>query len=151
MGRRSVTSGVRAKGTNRIEFDFEYEGRRLRPTVKRIPSEGNLKRAAKQLEEIRKRIENGSFVFAEEFPDARRVEVVSGDQRAISCDEVFDEFLGHCESRVAKNDMAFATLEDYRKILKQVVRPKIGKVPFGEVRYSQLVKIVDAYQWSKLE
>src|SRR5665213_231698 len=41
MGRRSLTGGVRAKGDDRIEFTFVYNGQRYRPTLPRIPSEAN--------------------------------------------------------------------------------------------------------------
>ncbi|MGP0084503.1 MAG: Arm DNA-binding domain-containing protein [Steroidobacteraceae bacterium] len=41
-----------ALGSNRIQFDFEFDGVRYRPTLKRSPTEANLKRARKQLQEI---------------------------------------------------------------------------------------------------
>jgi hypothetical protein len=44
---------------------------RYRPTLKRNPTEANLKRARKQLDEIKQRIAAGTFAFAEEFPDYR--------------------------------------------------------------------------------
>jgi hypothetical protein len=57
MGRKSLTGGVRAKGDDRIEFTFVYENRRYRPTLLRIPSEANLRRARQQLADIKRRIE----------------------------------------------------------------------------------------------
>src|SRR5258708_21583747 len=74
MGRRSVSGGVTPKGKDRIEFVFTYDGVRYRPTIKRIPSEANLRRARLQLVGIRERIKNGTFSFAEEFPDYRYME-----------------------------------------------------------------------------
>ena len=71
MGRRSLSGGVASKGKDRIEFTFVYEGVRYRPTVQRIPSEANLRRARVQLEGIKERIKSGTFSFAEEFPDYR--------------------------------------------------------------------------------
>ena len=32
-----------------------------------------------------------------------------------TCNQVFDNFVAHCESRMAKNDLAFATFETYRR------------------------------------
>jgi len=95
MGRKSITSGVRPKGEDRIEFDFEFDGKRYRPTVRRPPTEGNLRRALQQLEGIRERITNGTFSFAEEFPDFRFVAKVDSSARAgaRTCNEVFDDFL----------------------------------------------------------
>jgi integrase len=67
VGRKSIHSGVCALGGDRIQFDFEFDGVRYRPTLKRSPTEANLKRARKQLQEIRERVEGGTFVFAEEL------------------------------------------------------------------------------------
>ncbi len=149
MGRRSLTSGVQAKGRDRIQFDFEFEGVRYRPTVRRVPSEGNLRRAAKQLEDLKARIAKGMFNFAEEFPDYRGLAKVDASARILTCNTVFDDFLQHCESRMAKNDLAFITVDGYRKILGNVWRPAIGNELFANVRYTQLVKIADGYKWTK--
>ena len=117
---------------------------RYRPTLKRIPSEANLRRARKQLEEIKARIANGTFCFAEEFPDYRDLGGVVGTSRRRTCDDVFDEFIKRCESRMEKSDLAFATLDSYRKILDAIWRPAIGAQDFESVKYSTLVKIADA-------
>ena len=93
MGRKSISGGVWALGSDRIQFDFEFDGVRYRPTLKRSPTEANLKRARKQLVEIRQRIVAGTFIFAEEFPDYRLIKNVSAPQKRRTCDQVFDEFL----------------------------------------------------------
>ena len=149
MGRRSITGGVRAKGRDRIQFDFEFESVRYRPTLPRIPTEANLRRARKQLEDIKARIADGTFVFAEEFPDFRDLEQVTGAGKRRTCDDVFDEFMKHCESRMAKNDLAFATVDGYRKILDSVWRPAIGEDDFESIKYSKLVKVADSKSVSK--
>ena len=68
MGKKAELSGVRAKGKDRIEFEFKFEGVRYRPTLQRAPSEANLRRAYKQLLDIKLRIKTGTFNFEEEFP-----------------------------------------------------------------------------------
>jgi hypothetical protein len=45
--------------------------------------------------------------------------------------------------------MAFVTVDGCRKMLKQVWRPKVGHERFDRIRYSQLAKIADDYQWGK--
>jgi integrase len=102
-----------------------------------------------KVEGIKERIASGTFSFAEEFPDFRGLNRFDSSARALTCNDVFDDFLKHCESRMAKNDMAFVTVDGYRKMLKQVWRPKIGNERFDKIRYSQLGKIADDYQWSK--
>lgn len=103
----------------------------------------------KQLQEIKQRIAAGAFVFQEEFPDYRFIENLAGLQKRRTCDQVFDEFLLACESRVAKKDLAFVTARGYAKLLAQIWRPEIGPRIFDEVRYSELAKIASAYQWPK--
>ena len=149
MGRKSIHGGVIALGSDRIQFDFEFDGVRYRPTLKRTPTEANLKRARKQLQEIKQRIAAGVFVFPEEFPDYRFIENVAGLQKRRTCDQVFDEFLLACDSRVAKKDLAFVTARGYAKLLAQIWRPEIGPRIFEEIRYSELAKIANANQWSK--
>jgi integrase len=150
VGRKSISGGVAPKGADRIELTFFFEGVRYRPTIKRVPSEANLRRARIQLEEIKRRIASGTFVFAEEFPEYRYMEQLGGDARgAHTCNDIFDEFMTHCESRMSKNDLAFATYESYRKILDCIWRPAIGATLFDRVKYSDLVKIADARKLSK--
>jgi len=64
-----------------------------------------------------------------------------------TCDEVFDSFLHYCEVRVASGDMAFSTLNGYRKILERSWRPKIGAREFTSVVYSELVTIATSQGW----
>jgi integrase len=149
VGRKSIHSGVRALGGDRIQFDFEFDGVRYRPTLERSPTEANLRRARKQLHEIKQRIDAGTFVFAEEFPDYRFIKNVVAAQKRRTCDQVFDEFLIACDSRVTKKDLAFVTARGYRKLLAQIWRPEIGPRIFEEIRYSELARIANAYQWSK--
>jgi integrase len=144
VGRRSITGGVRPKGSDRIQFDFEFAGVRYRPTVARIPTEANLRRARKQLQDIRARIANGTFRFSEEFPDFRDIKKLGDVGSRRTCGEVFDSFLTHAQSRMEKNDLAFATFESYRKIIDAVWRPAIAKENFEEVKYSMLLKVIDS-------
>ena len=148
MGRRSIVNGVSAFGADRIQFDFEVDGIRYRPTVKREPTEANLRRARRQMADIKRRIAEGAFAFAEEFPDYRLTRHVDGTPPPArrTCNQVFDEFLLECQSRIAKKDLAYVTGRGYRKLLAQIWRPAIGARLFGEVRYSELAKIVNAYE-----
>jgi len=151
MGKKADLSGVRAKGSDRIQFDFEFEGVRYRPTLKRIPSEANLRRAYKQLQDIKGRIERGLFKFEEEFPDYRYRAALSApeDKKGKTCDDVFRSFLANCEMRVAMDDMSHSTLHGYRKILESVWSPRIGTSEFQKVIYSELAGIAAAHTKKK--
>jgi len=149
VGKRTDLSGVRAKGPDKIQLDFRVDGVRYRPTIDRPPSEGNLRRAHKQLLEIKKRIKYGTFDFAEEFPDYRLETPTRANseetKKKETCSEVFDRFLAHCEMRVAMDDMAFSTLDGYRDILDGIFRPKIGDKLFEQIVYSKLAEVVAAH------
>jgi hypothetical protein len=47
-----------------------------------------------------------------------------------TCNQVFDEFIEHCEARLAKHDLAAATLTSYRKCLNRIWGPRIGTMTF---------------------
>ena len=149
MSRKSKTGGATAAGRNRIRFDFKFEGVRYRPTLRRTPTETNLRRARQQLDGIKRRIAAVTFSFAEEFPDFRHLKKVPSEGSPQTCAQTFDSFLAHCESRVVKSDMAAVTLASYRRVLNGIWRPQIGTVRFLDVRYSTLVKIADDADWSK--
>jgi integrase len=150
MARRSLSGGVVAKGHDRIQFDFMLDGVRYRPSLRRPPTEANLRRARERLEDIKERIQRGTFRFAEEFPDFRDLHKVRDPSQMPSCDQIFDAFLSHCEARVARNDMSATTLRVYRKILSTSWRPFIGALPFLSVPFSTLVKVADGHkQWGK--
>jgi integrase len=149
MGSKWFTGGVSAAPRGRIQFDFMFEGTRYRPTLRRPPSEANLRRARERLDAIKRQMEVGTFSFAEEFPDYRFLRRVNGSARVRSCNDVFDDFLAHCEARFAKEDLAASTLGSYRRVLNRVWRPVVGKQLFHQVRYSTLVQIADRQSWSK--
>jgi len=149
MGSKWFTGGVVAAPRGRIQFDFRIDGIRYRPTIKRPPSEANLRRARERLEVIKRQIEAGTFSFADEFPDHRFLRRLSGAYKVRLCDDVFDAYLAHCEARVERDDLSATTLRGYRKVLDGVWRPEIGQLLFYDVTYSQLIAIADKRDWSK--
>jgi integrase len=145
MGTKWFTGGVIAAPRGRIIFN----GIRYRPTIKRPPSEANLRRARERLEAIKQQIRLGTFAFAEEFPDYRFLRHLAGASSARLCNDVFDAYLEHCEARMCRNDMAAATVSSYRKVLDCVWRPHLGNLVFSQVRYSRPIAIADGHTWSK--
>jgi len=149
MGSKWFTGGVVAAPRGRIQFDFIFNSIRYRPSIKRPPSEANLRRARERLESIKQQICLGTFSFEEEFPDYRLLRRLGGTSSARLCGDVFDAYLAHCEARLRRNDMAAATVRSYRKILDGIWRPHLGEQVFSHVRYSRLIAISDGHNWSK--
>jgi integrase len=69
MGSKWYTGGVSAAPRSRIQFDFMLEGIRYRPTLRRPPSEANLRLAREHPQSIKQQIALGTFSFVDEFPD----------------------------------------------------------------------------------
>jgi integrase len=68
---------------------------------------------------------------------------------AQTCGDVFDAFLRHDEARLARGDLAAATVASHRQNLNHVWRPNIGHLPFLGIKHSLLVQIADAQPWTK--
>jgi integrase len=149
MGSEWFTGGVAAAPRGRIQFDFTFNGIRFRPSIKRPPSEANLRRARERLESIKHQIHLGTFSCEEEFPDYRFPRRLGGRSSAQLCSDVFDAYLAHCEARLRQNDMAAATVRSYRKILDCIWRPHLGGLAFSQVRCSRLIAIADGHSRSK--
>lgn len=99
--------GVRAKPNNRIQFDFMLDGVRYRPTMRRTPTTQTLQAARERLAGIRQRIRAGTFHFDEDFPEYRFLGRVIDPSQVRTCDQVFDQFISHCESRFTRDDLVF--------------------------------------------
>jgi hypothetical protein len=144
-----VHGGVAAAPGGKIQFDLIVNAIRYRPSMKRPPSEANLRRARQRLEAIKQQIHLDTFSFEEEFPDYPFLHRLGGTSSARLCSDVFDAYLAHCEARLRRNDMAAATVTSYRKILDSVWRPHLGDMIFSHIRYSRLIVISDGHSWSK--
>lgn len=141
MGRKSVTGGVKPKG-DRIQLDFMVAGTRYRPNLNLAPNQANLRHAKRQLAAIKTRIANGTFSFADEFPDYRFIESVATSASHPIFDDVADKFMQSI------GDLQHATKESYRKILASFWRPKVGKRRMDEIKYSDLAAIVGGHPWA---
>jgi integrase len=117
---------------------------RYRPTISAAPTESNLQRARAKLRRIKARIAAGTFSFNEEFPAYRYKHRLARSFSTQTCNDVFDAYLAHCAARLAKLDLAYATLASYRRVIDSIWRPAIGTRHFDHVTYSMLVKIADA-------
>ena len=147
--RRSCNGGISPRGHRAIQYDFMLQGVRYRPSLRRTPTEANLRRAREHLAAIKERIAAGTFQFAEEFPRYRHIDMVMSALGQRACSHVFDAFLNHCASLQQKGGMEAITVAGYKKILDGVWRPKIGHRKFLQVTHSELVSIADSHVWSR--
>src|SRR5689334_21419896 len=83
MGRRG--GGVTPHGDG-IQVTFYWRGKRWRPTLRIPPTPANLRYAERTLIEIKERIRNNAFRFADYFPDAKNAPP-EGDKRPLTFGE----------------------------------------------------------------
>ncbi len=145
MGRKSKTGGVAPKG-NKIEFTITYRGKRVRPTIDQEPTQTNLKNAKRRREAIQQAIANGTFNFAEEFPGFRGLADIAGADGQRSVKEVCEAFI---TSLRARDELAYATVESYRKILAYHIQEKHGERAFAAVTFTELEDACNDHQGTK--
>lgn len=166
MGRKSRSGGITAKG-DRIQFDITVGAganrKRYRPTINETPTEANLRRARKRAEGIGRRIANGTFNFAEEFPDYKFIDDVADKTESPTFRAVAMQYL-----KSIRSEVEFATFESYRKILgmpKAALEkdadpsaewkrqgfwiPRIGDKPITDIKYSDLTDELGDYAFGK--
>lgn len=87
----------------------------------------NLHSARQLLAWMRRRIAQGTFILAEEFPEYAARHGARIPVTAKTCANAIDEFLRHLEAKIARRKaISPATFEDYRQTLNRVWRPHIG-------------------------
>lgn len=121
MGKRGV-AGVRPAGSNTIEIDFYFEGKRCRERIVAEPTPANLKKADQFRTTIIYKIKDGSFDYAKEFPDSKRArEFVPFIGEVETVEHYLTEWLtGH------KLKIKASTYEGYRDIVDGQLIPKFG-------------------------
>lgn len=82
MGRRA-TGSVEARETS-IRIKFSWQGRRVAERIDLAPTAPNLRVAQRTLEEIQRRIANGTFEYADYFPDSPNASGSGSTYQAIS-------------------------------------------------------------------
>jgi integrase len=120
---QASTKGIYSKN-GVIQLRFLYQGQRVSPSVlSDAYNERNIRKWAERLngpKGIKTRIKLGQFDFAAEFPDYRfmaRIAPEAAAQGEQTLNDVVKRFLDDCEFKVRREEMAWSTMNDYRKKL----------------------------------
>ena len=73
MGRGRKGTGVELRD-NSVRVSFSWRGERCRETLDLTPTPGHEKYAARLVDEIRRRVDAGTFRYADFFPESPRAE-----------------------------------------------------------------------------
>lgn len=131
-------TGLKIRPTS-ILIRFQYQGQRYEETVRMKPTQANIKAAARMRAEILREIELGSFTFANWFPDSKHA------KKEKKTDSTFEQVaLSYMNSLMLAN----STLMEYKKILRKYWVPELGDTLIRDIRFSDLVDIVNSIPWS---
>lgn len=140
MGRTPDFTGLEVRSGS-IRIAFQWRGHRCRETLKLQPSKANLTYAARLRGEILRKIELGSFDYAEYFPESELARA--------SAKTAAPTFRALAETWLASADLQKSTREGYEKSLKKHIYPPIGDKPIDQVTHLMLVELLGAVKASK--
>lgn len=138
MGRADRT-GLEIRG-DAIRISFHWRGRRCRETLSLAPTTANLTYASRLRAEILRKIELGSFRYADYFPESNLAKQEAGTSKT---------FKEVAEAWMAGGELATSTKNGYRKILEGHLYPAIGGDPIAAVGYLKLLELLGNEDWGK--
>lgn len=139
MGKRGRYAGCQPRGAS-IRITFAWHGRRYQETLRLEPTAANLKSASRLRGEILRKIEIGSFNYAEYFPDSKHTHQFG------KTPPTFEKL---AESWLASAEIEKSTREGYQKILNRYWLPAIGKDRIDRISKVQLLDVLATTQSRK--
>jgi integrase len=127
-------TGVAARRQH-IQIQFQFQGRRCRETIRLTPTGPNLKYAERLRGEILRKIELGTFSYAEYFPRSVMARAPGGTSLT---------FNDRAEAWLAAADVEHSTRRFYRVMLDKHVLPTLGDKLVTQVTYSDISNLIAA-------
>ncbi len=121
-----------------IVIRFTYQGRRYEETVCMPPTQTNIKAAVRMRQEILKEIQLGIFEFCKWFPDSKHA------KQEVKPKSTFQSV---SDMYIKSLMLADSTILEYTKILNKHWIPELGDVLITEIRFSDLVEVVNSIPW----
>jgi integrase len=138
MGRGRTGRGVEVR-ENAIRVTFSWQGKRHRETLDLAPTPPNVKFALRLVEEIKRKIEVGTFEYCAFFPDSKHAGVGAG--QASSLASMSEMWLK------TKGRLAAATLSQYRNALLFWQRHLGADTPIDELTHGKIAAVVGSHPW----
>ena len=135
-------SGVKPASKSSIQITFQYQGFRCRENIQLKPTPANLKRVEKQRAAIIHAIDQGTFEYANYFPDSPRAKMfftTSGQTEHV--EEYLTKWL-----RSQKPVLKASSYEGYRKIIDNLVIPQFGHLLLPQWRRKDTRDWLEAMQ-----
>jgi len=140
MGRGRKGSGIEIR-ESAIRVSFTWRGIRCRETLNMKPTAPNIKFAERMVNDIKRRIELGNFVYGEFFPDSPNAEKLEVPARTFK--EMSDMWL------LTKGRLAAATLSQYDNALKFWQLKFGADVGIETLTYGKVAAVVGSHPLAK--
>ncbi|WP_417533663.1 tyrosine-type recombinase/integrase [Marinobacterium stanieri] len=121
-----------------ILIRFMLHGRRYEESISMRPTQSNIKIAARMREEILREIQTGVFEFSNWFPDSKHA------QKEVKPKNTFESV---SQLYLKSLMLADSTILEYTKLLNQHWIPELGDELVANIRFSNLVEVVNSIPW----
>ncbi|MBF8177703.1 Arm DNA-binding domain-containing protein [Herminiimonas contaminans] len=141
MGNGKSVSGVDVRETS-IRIVFSFEGKQRRETLcfnnePLAPTPPNIKHAIRIAAEVRDKVSNGLFSYADYFPNSPRAKA----NQAGTVGEFMDKWFAQLE-------LKDSTLSEYRRMKENFWKPAIGKKRIERITHSDITAALKTGTWS---
>lgn len=139
MGR---TGGIELRERS-FRVRFEYRGKQRKETLyigdePMAPTPANAKYAKRLVAEIRQKVDNGTFEYAEYFPNSPHAD--EPEEGVPMLHQVMDDWMKVFEGKES-------TKRQYNKRLDSFWKKALKNRPIGEVSYSDILTALNAGTW----
>lgn len=127
-----------------ILVEFQWQGQRCRETLRLEPTVANIKYASRLRDEITRKIEIGSFQYAEYFPKSKRLKRLGIGPTELGPVPTFTEMSSRWMA--ASSHLQAGTLKKYSEALSFWIS-KIGGMHLTEIKFSLIAGLANSQEW----
>lgn len=141
MGTGKSASGVEVRATS-IRIIFSFEGKQRKETLclnnePLAPTPANVKYATRIAAEVRDKVRNGLFSYADYFPNSPRAQA----NQAGTVAEFMDKWFLQLE-------LKSSTLSEYKRMKDKFWKPAIGHKKIDKITHSDITTALKAGTWN---
>ena len=138
MARGKHGTGVEVRDTY-ISVRFSYNGKRYKEVLNLRPTAGNIRFAEKLMVDVRRAISNGTFSFADFFPESKNVEHAIANPNVSEMSALFLQTQGR---------LGLATLSQYKNALIFWQKLLGADTLMRDIKHSALSAAIGKHKWS---
>lgn len=141
MGKGKAGSGIEIRETS-IRIVFSFQGKQVKETVylnndPLSPTPANIKYATRVAAEVKQKIRNDQFVYADYFPHSPRAKTVALP--------ILSDF---ADTWFAQLHLKHSTVETYRRAINNFWKPHLGHLQIDKIKHSDITTALKKGLWT---